>query len=179
MKKITLFLLLISSLYSDAKLYVGLSHGYYEESYTNVDAQSSNTISTFKIGYGERKAYAVEFSLQNLKNTAKIFSPNDSSKNAININLIKSFDFDLLPIPFFKAGIGAGVFNIDGQFQDTLHYGSFNLGLGMFIPINEYFDFELSYTQKFIAYEGIDTISKEVSYESTMGVTNFGFNVRF
>ena len=88
MKKITLFLLLISSLYSDALLYVGLGHGYYEESYTDVDAQSSNTISTFKIGYGERKAYAVEFSLENLKNTAKIFSLDDSNKNTININLI-------------------------------------------------------------------------------------------
>ncbi len=179
MKKITLFLLLISSLYSDAMLYLGVGHGYYEESYTDVDAQSSNAITTLKIGYGEREAYAIEFSIQNLKNSAKIFSLNDSDKNTINIDLIKAFTLDVLPIPFFKAGIGAGILSIDGQFQDTLHYGSYNLGLGMFIPINKYFDLELSYTQKYISYEGIDTISENVSYTSTMGVTNFGFNLRF
>jgi len=179
LKKITLFLLLISSLYSDPMLYLGLGHGYYEERYTDVDAQSSNTMNTFKIGYGDRKAYAIELSLQNLKNSAKIFSLNDSDKNTININLIKAFNFDLLPIPFFRTGIGAGVFDIDGQFQKTLHFSSFNLGLGMFIPINESFDFELSYTQKFISYEGIDTITEDVSYESTMSITNFGFNIRF
>ena len=179
MKKITLFLLLISSLYSDAQLYVGLNHGYYQENYTDNDAQSSNTITTFKFGYGERKAYAVEFSLEYLKNTAKIFSENDSDKNAINVNLVKAFDFNVLPIPFFKAGIGAGVFSIDGQFQDTFHYGSFNLGLGIFIPITEYLDLELAYTQKFMSYEGIDTIKEEISYKSIMGITNFGFNVRF
>ena len=180
MKKIILFLFLITSLYSDAKIYLGLSYGFYDENFIDGNqAQSSGTIEKLKVGYGDRKSYAIELSLEHLKNDSEIFSQNDSDKYGINIELIKAFDFDIHVNPFFKAGIGTDYLKIDREVQDTLYYGSFNLGLGIFIPVNEYFDFVLEYDHKSISYEGIDTIAEQISYKSNLNSAHLGFNVRF
>ena len=180
MKKIILFLLLISSLYAEAKLYVGFGYGMYDENFIEGNkAQSSSRLMKIKAGYGDRNAYAIEFSIDKLKNESNIFSQSDSDKTGLNIELIKAFDFHKYINPFFKAGFGAGYFKIDRELQDTLNYGSFNLGLGCFIPLNEHFDIELTYDYKYITYEAIDTIAEKISYNSYLNALYFGFNVRF
>lgn len=181
MKKTILSLLLLANLYADnSQIYLGLSGGYYNESFTDgVDAKSSSYTSKLKVGYGDRDAYAVEFSLDYMDNKSNIFSSSDGSKTGMNVELLKAFDFDTFINPFFKAGFGAGFFSIDTKLQQTLHYGSYNLGAGFFIPLNKSFDFEVSYDYKAITYEGLDTIANSVSYKSNLNAISFGFNVRY
>ncbi len=179
MKKIALFLLLITSLYSDPKIYIGTSTGYFSESFTTLEAESSTMLATFKIGYGEQKAYAIEFSVDWVNNKSKIFSSNDGDKYSINVEFVKAFDLHRYVNPFFKAGFGAGNLKVDREFQDRLNFGSFNLGAGLFIPIDEHFDFELGYTYKYLTYEKLNTIVNIISHESHANTAYAGFNVRF
>ncbi len=181
MKKIILFLSLISSLvYAEAKFYTGFGYGIYDENFIDGNkAQSASSLMKIKAGYGDRAAYAIEFSIDKLQNQSNIFSKNDSDKMGLNIELIKAFDFDIYINPFFKAGFGAGYFKIDRETQDTLNYGSFNLGLGFFIPVNDHFDFEFTYDYKYMTYEAIDTIAKQISYKSNLNAAYFGFNIRY
>lgn len=180
MKKILLFTLLLTSLYSDSKIYVGTSYGAYDEQFTGtLDAQSSSETVNIKVGYGDRKAYAVEFSVNRSETESKIFSNNDGIKYSINIELIKAFDFGIYINPFIKAGFGAGSMKIERELQNRLAFGSFNLGFGTFIPINDYFDLELGYNYKQISYETITYISQRISYESDVNTVYAGFNVRF
>jgi len=180
LKKILLSLLLLTSLYAESKIYLGSSVGFTNEKFTDdVDAKSSTGVLKLKAGYGDRKLYAIEFSVDYTDNKSKIFSANDGVKYGLNVELVKAFDLDVYVLPFFKAGFGSGSLEIDGQFQDKLHYGSFNLSTGIFIPINEHFDFELGYDYKYVSYEGIDTIADQVSYDSNANTVFFGFNVRY
>lgn len=152
----------------------------YDENFIEGNkAQSSSNFMKIKAGYGDRDAYAIEFSIDKLKNESNIFSANDSEKIGLNVELIKAFDFNLFANPFFKAGFGAGYLKIDRATQDTLNYGSFNLGVGFFIPVNPHFDFELAYDYKYMTYEAIDTIARQISYKSNVNSAYFGFNVRF
>jgi len=180
LKKIILFSLLLTSLYSDAKIYMGASGGYLNETFNDAaDTSGSAEMAKFKIGYGVREAYAVEFSLDYLKNESNIFSTTgeDGDKFGLNVELVKAFDFDTIVIPYFKAGFGAGYFDISHAKKSSLNYGSFNLGLGFFIPINEHFDFEIGYDYKYVSYEKIETSSADIN--SNMNGAYAGFNVRF
>lgn len=180
MTKIILFTLFLSSLYADSKIYVGANYGYYDEEFTKtLDAQSSSKSMGLKVGYGDRKAYAVEFSIERSDNEAKIFSNNDGAKYSMNMELIKSFDLGIYINPFFKAGIGAGTLDIDRELQDSLAFGSFNLGLGTFIPVGDNFDVELGYSYKHLSYGRLNTISNKTSYKSNINTFYTGFNVRF
>jgi hypothetical protein len=178
LKKIILFLLLITSLYADAKVYMGVSGGYLNESVSNDESTSaSSETAKFKIGYGQREAYAVEFSIDYIKNETTIFSTTgeDSDKIGMNVELVKSFDWDIYIIPYFKAGFGSGTFDIKSDDGDSINYGSFNLGLGFFVPINEHFDFEVGYDYKYVSYEEIS----DTQLNSHMNGAYAGFNVRF
>lgn len=175
-----MLLLLFTALYSDAKIYVGSNYGYLYETFDdNTNAQSSSDMARIKIGYGDREAYAIEFSLNYVNNQSKIFSYNDSKKYGLNVGFTKAFDFDIYVNPFFKAGFGAGFLDIQRELQKKLNYGSFNLGLGIFIPIDEYFDFELGYDYQSISYESIDIIVEKKRFSSNVNIIYFGFNVRF
>lgn len=184
MKKILLFSLLITSLYSDAKIYMGLGGGYLHESFSDAAGTTSSAeMARIKVGYGDREAYAVEFSLDMLKNDTNIFSTSgdDGDKFGMNIELIKAFDFDMMINPYFKTGFGAGYFDVNSPSQSSLHYGSFNLGLGFFIPINEHFDVEVGYDYKYVSYEKQTdaTGAKLKEIDSNMNGVYIGFNVRF
>ncbi len=180
MKKIILFSLLLTSLYSDAKIYMGASAGYFNENFTNdLDASNSSTQATIKVGYGLQKAYAIEFSVDWVENKSNIFSENDGDKYALNIEFVKAFDLHKYINPFFKAGFGAGNLTVDRELQDRLNFGSFNLAAGTFIPINEHFDFEIGYSYRYLTYEKIDTVVNNISYESHVNVIYTGLNVRF
>ncbi|MEA1982127.1 MAG: outer membrane beta-barrel protein [Campylobacterota bacterium] len=184
MKNIILFLLLISSLYGDAKVYVGFSGGTYTEVFDDIDASSSASIITSKIGYGDRKAYGVEFSLDYAKNNSKIFSTSpdmhtDGDRYGFNVSLLKAFDFDIYALPFVKVGFGTGFLDIDRELQKNLTYGTFQLTLGTYIPLGDHFDIELGYEIKHTSYEAINTIVTQTSYGSKTNSAYLGVNYRY
>lgn len=183
MKKLTLFLLLLSSLYSDEQFYVGSNVGVVNETFTNTpDTKSSSYMTNVKFGYGIISSYAVELSFDYIKNRSKIFSSttqNDGNKVALNIELLKAFDFNPYILPFIKAGFGSGFFKTQRETQDMLHYGSLNITIGAFIPINKHFDFEVGYGYKRISYEAVDTITDAIRFKSNAQKAYVGFNIRY
>jgi opacity protein-like surface antigen len=184
LKKIILFLLLYSSIYADSHPYLGLSVGAYNEKFTEFEAISSSQTATLKAGYGDIKAYAVEFSFEYANNKSKIFSSSadtahDSDKYGLNVNLLKSFDFDIYVLPFVKVGFGTGFLKIDRALQKNLSYGSFNAAIGTFLPLNETIDLELGYEYRHVSYEKIDTVVDKISYGSNLNMAYMGLNYRF
>lgn len=180
LKKFLLLLSLISSLYSDAKFYLGANYGLANESFPDIDdATNQGQYLTAKIGYGERDAYAIEFSLDYLENNSAIFSDKDGDKIAFNIELVKAFDFDIYVNPFVKVGFGAGFLQIEREMQDNLSYGSFNAALGVYIPLSEDYDIELGYIYRNNSYQDIDMVTEEISYQSHTNAAYAGFNIRF
>ena len=181
MKKTILFFLFLTSLYAESTFYVGVNHGAYKEYFNDIDASSSSSISTLKVGYGDIKAYAVEFSVDYSKNKSKIFSSAsslDGDKYGFNVSLLKAFDFNYV-LPFIKIGFGTGYLDIKRNLQDTLSYGSFQLTGGTYIPLNDSFDIEVGYEIRHIAYESINTIITKDSYHSVNNIAYFGINYRY
>ncbi|QSZ40845.1 outer membrane beta-barrel protein [Sulfurimonas aquatica] len=184
MKIYILLLLLLSSLYAESKVYVGTSLAYINESFNDIDANNASPLAKVKLAYGDRTKYAVELSLEYTKNDSKIFSSSntidsDGDKMGFNIEFLKAFNNDMFFLPFFKVGFGSGSLDITRVLQDSLNYGSFNLGAGVFLPINEHFDFELGYEFKYLSYEAVDTIAQKNIHKSNINAAYFGFNVRF
>jgi hypothetical protein len=176
-------LLFVTSLYSDTKVYLGANYGLYDENFDNVKATSSTNIASMKIGYGDIKTYSVELSFDYIPNKSKIFSSSnttsDGDKYNINIEFVKSFDFDIKILPFIKAGFGSGSLKIERELQNVLSFGSFNLGTGIFIPINNTYDIEIGYNYRNISYEAIDTIVNKIQSKSNVNIAYMGFNIRF
>ena len=184
MKKLLLIGLFVSSLYSDAKIYLGVNGGVFNEDFRTVDASSSAEMASIKIGYGIREAYAVEFSVDYFKNKSKVFSSSptvttDGDKIGFNVNLMKAFDFGIYILPFVKVGFGTGFLDIERELQDRLSYGSFQGSLGCFLPISEHSDIELGYEIRGSSYEYIDSIDTKTSHDSTINIAYFGINYRF
>ena len=180
MKKIILFSLLLTSLWaSEAKVYTGFSGGYMQEAFSDDITTNEAEMGKFKIGYGIREAYAIEFSLEYLKNQSTLFSTSgeDGDKFGLSVELVKAFDWDIFVLPYFKAGFGAGFFDIQHATKSSLNYGTYNLGLGFFIPINEHFDVEVGYDYKYVSYEKIEATGKDITSHLNGGY--IGFNVRF
>ncbi len=178
-KSLLLSLLLFTSLYSDAKTYIGMNYGVFNENFSNLEAETSASTISLKVGYGDIKAYAIELSLDRVENRSNIFSKNDGNKYALNIELIKAFDFNIFANPFFKIGFGTGKLNIARKVQDNIYSGSFNLGFGSFIPITKSIDLELGYNYRYITYQKLDNISSKISYKSNVNVIYSGLNIRF
>lgn len=192
-KIIILFVLLATSLYAESKIYVGTGLGYTFETFSDDISgnDAGSNLAKFKIGYGEREAYAIEFSLNYIDNQSTTFSASNSSDGAkygLNVELMKAFDFDIFILPYFKAGFGAGFLNVSGlddgaaspKAVKSLRYSSLNLGLGFLIPINEHFDFEIGYDYKSVSYEKpdkTDPLVNQVKSNSNAGY--IGFNARF
>jgi len=176
LKKILLLSLLLSTLlFGEAKIYIGGGYAYYNEqadmpnsSLTQTDSSNAGRI---KLGYGERDAYAVEFSLD--------YIDSDQSKYAFDVNLIKAFDWDIYVNPFVKVGFGAGAMDISNSSSETLSYGSFNLGSGLFVPFNENVDLEFSYEYKNLSYEKADSSPSTENRTSHVNIGYMGCNFRF
>ncbi len=184
MKKIILFLLLYASIHADSQPYIGLGYGISNENFTAIEAVSSSPVAILKAGYGDIKSYAVEFSLEYTMNQSKIFSSstssaNDSNKLGFNVNLLKSFDFDIYILPFVKIGFGTGYLKINRALQKHLTYGSFNATLGTYVPLNNDIDLELGYEYRHLSYEKIDTVVEKTSYDSNLHMAYIGLNYRF
>lgn len=179
MKKILLFSLLITSLYSDAKIYLGASTGGYLEQLDSNSKSSTTEMLTLKAGYGDIKAYAIEFSIDYINNNTALFAQGDGIKYGMNVSLLKSFDFDIFFIPFVRVGFGAGKMDSNAKTnKSSLAYGSFNLGAGGFIPITDYLDIELGYDYRALTYEKADPALSSIS-KSNVNIIYAGFNIRY
>ena len=181
MKQFLLFLALFTSLYADAKLYVGANTGYQYEVFT-VDATTAyNNAKNFnlKFGYGDMKAYAIEFSIDYTPNESNIVSQNDGDKYGFNIELLKSFDFDLFFTPFVKVGFGSGLMKVERSTKTQVNYGSFNAGIGTFIPLDEHFDLEIAYLFKQLSYEKFNLIDQIQEPSARQQNAYAGINFRF
>lgn len=168
-------------MYSDAKIYFGANYGlHYETFEAKAQKAYSNTNALgLKVGYGNRDDYAFEFSLDATKNEANVISENDSQKYALNIELLKAFDFDLFFNPFVKIGFGAGYLSVDRETASTINFGSFNFGTGIFIPLSESTDIELGYIYKSISYEKFNLLDEKAELQSSQHGAYAGFNFRF
>ena len=179
MKKILLSLLLITSLYSDAKIYLGASAGAYLEQLDSNSKSATSEMISLKAGYGDIKAYAVEFSFDYINNNTALFSAGDGIKYGMNVSLLKSFDFDLFFIPFVRVGFGAGKMDSNAKAnKHSLAYGSFNLGIGSFIPLSDSFDLEVAYDYRALTYEKADSALTNIS-KSNVNLLYVGINYRF
>ena len=185
MNKILLLLVMISSLYSEAKFYIGANYGTFNESFNeDIEAYSVSQTTTLKMGYAERETYGIEFSLDYTPNNSKIFffflnTKTDGDRYGLNVSLSKAFDYDIYVLPFIRAGFGAGFLDIDRVLDDKLYYGSFNVGAGLLLPINDNFDFELGYDYRYSSYEAIDMVAEKLLFTSNIGIAYFGFNIRY
>ena len=178
LKKTLLFLLISASLFADAKIYVGANAGVYNESLDTSSKSISTQIATLKIGYGDISSYGIEFSLDYVNNSSEIFHPNDGVKYGINVDLLKAFDFDLFFNPYLRGGFGAGAMDSTAKAnQNSLAYGSYNLGFGAFIPLNGDFDLEIGYHYRYVSYE--KTVTTSAITKSHVNTMFTGINYRF
>ena len=183
MKKIILFSLLCTSLFAEAKVYMGLGYSLYSESYSysasNLPDTTDNAL-RLKFGYGIREAYAVEFAFDYIEHASYNETPEaGKAKYGFDIALMKAFDLGIYINPFVKIGFGAGIIDNFGKAQPSLSYGSFDLGTGFFIPINDYSDFEIAYEYKNLSYEKQDELDSTIQNASHVNSLYFGYNVRF
>ena len=182
MKKLLPLLLFISSLlYAEAKIYLGTGYAYNSETvkYNGKEDTISNNALRLKIGYGDINAYAIELSLEYVDNKSTIFDSGDGKKYAFNVELLKAWDFGIFLNPFVKVGFGAGYLETPADLHNgSLTYGTFNLGAGCFIPINEHIDIELAYEHKSASYQKLDNgLTTNPSSQTDIGYA--GINFRF
>lgn len=176
---ILLLLLSFSSVYADAKTYVGIGIARVSEKIDTHPDPIINSELFAKIGYGERDAYAAELSINYLQNRSKIFANGDAQKLGFNVALMKAYDFGIYINPFFKAGFGAGSLRTDIDTNNkSLTYGSFDLSTGFFLPLSNQIDLEFGYKYQFVSYEKIDVTSSYVP-KSHIGGLYLGYNIRF
>ncbi len=185
MKKLLLFLTIFSTLYGfqyNAKFYVGTGGGIQNEIFSEdefSDVENSPAFGSLKFGYGDIKAYAIEIVLNYIDNQSNIFSPNDSSRYGMDVALLKAFPISKYAYPFIRGGFGAGEMKIERKLDDTLSYSSFNIGGGVFIPLINNFDMEVTYEYRFTSYESIDLIGKTLKPHSHINQLYVGINYRF
>ena len=168
---------------------MGVGGGVYSETLDNIDNTNiTANMARVKVGYGIREAYAIEFSVDYVDNKEELFDPADGTRYGLNVELIKAFDWGIYVNPFVKAGFGMGYMETEASYEDdSLSFGTYNLGLGMYIPIGENLDLELAYDYKYTSYQKIktynpiedktetpDDVQKSMSHTAYLGV-----NVRF
>lgn len=148
MKKILFTLLFLgTSLLAEAEFYVGAGYMYLNESLSsNSSTKINNNGAKIKFGYGERKAYAVEFSINYIDNNSALLSVDDKEKYGFDVELMKAWDFDIYALPFVRVGFGAGQMSSTARTgKSSISYGSFNGTLGTLLPLGESFELEIAY----------------------------------
>lgn len=181
MKKLLLISSFCSSvLLADAGIYIGTGYAYNSETLSTTNKTISNNAARIKIGYGDIKAYAIELSFDYIDNNKFYFAQNDGEKYGFNIELLKAFDFGIFFNPFLKAGFGGGYMKTAADLHNQkLSYGSFNFGVGAFIPLSKHFDLEIAYEYKNLSYEKLDITSSLTNPKSDLNIAYCGFNYRF
>lgn len=160
---------------------MGAGGGIYNETLDDTLSTSiSANMARVKVGYGVREAYAIEFSVDYIDNSEVLFAADDGARYGLNVELIKAFDWGIYINPFVKVGFGMGYMETTVKAgEDSLSYGTYNLGLGTFIPVNEHLDFELTYDYKYTSYQKLQQLS-DADIQKSMSHTGYiGVNVRF
>ena len=192
LKRTILFLFLSAcSLFAfqyDAKFYMGVGGGVQYEKFTD-EKGTKNTpaFGALKFGYGDRRAYAVEFVLNYIDNKSNIFSDNDKQRYGADVMFVKAYNLSRYLYPFIRAGFGAGemkVAPVNLGYTSTnnkkLAYSSFNIGTGAFFPLNNNTDIEVNYEYRFTSYQSYkDTNDIEQKRHSHVNQIYVGFNYRF
>lgn len=160
MKKILFtFLILSSVLLAEAQFYIGTGYMYINESLSSSSSTKiNNNGAKIKFGYGEQKAYAVEFSINYIDNNSALLSTTDKEKYGFDVELMKAWDFDIYALPFIRVGFGAGQMSSTARTgKNSISYGSFNGSIGTLLPLSESFELEIAYEYKNISYQKTDT----------------------
>ena len=185
MKNFILFLTLFSftALFGDAKVYMGLGISRISEKifpYLSMPERTVvNSEISAKIAYGDRTAYAAEFSINYLQNHSIFFTQGDAQKLGFNVSLLKAYDFGIYVNPFVKVGFGSGMLKTDvDTTNNSLTYGNFHLGGGFFIPLSRQMDIEIAYQYRFVSYEKIN-LQNSTNPKSHINAVYTGFNIRF
>ena len=183
MKRLILFIMLMSSLYAfdyDPKVYLGIGTGVQQENFIQ-NAKASNTplFGTLKIGYGDIRAYSIELCINYINNRSNIFSPNDQARYGMDVMFVKAYNFTDAFYPFVRAGFGAGEMKVQRELQNKLAYSSYNLGGGLSIPINKHIAAEGSYEFRTTSYQSIDLIAKKLKVKSHIHQFYIGLTYRF
>ena len=184
LKRTILFLFLSAcSLFAfqyDAKFYMGLGGGVQYEKFT--DEQGTKNTPAFgalKFGYGDRRAYAVEFVLNYIDNKSNIFSDSDKQRYGADVMFVKAYNLSKYLYPFVRAGIGAGEMKVERQLEKKLAYSSYNIGAGIFFPLGEHLDIEANYEYRFTSYQSVDLIADKLKLQSHINQVYLGMNYRF
>jgi len=133
----------------------------------------------FKAGYGDIRAYAVEFDLGYARYDKNIFSSKDTDYIYFDISLIKAFDFNIGFYPFFKLGFGTGDLEVRRTVTNSMSSGSFFGGVGAYIPIADGFDLEFSTIYRDKSWEDLDMVGDYVESTSYLFEPYLGLNYRF
>ncbi len=187
MRKILLSVFFSAVLWAESGVYIGAGGTMYNEDFTfNSTGFASNEMSAtyqgskIKIGYGERKAYAIEFSLSYGEYDKNIFSDDDGAQVFVDIDIIKAFDTDIGFYPFIKFGFGVGNLKIDRVLDSSVASGSFQVGGGFFIPIfGGDFELEASAVYRWKNFEGIDLVGDTAEIDSSVIEPYIGLGYRF
>jgi len=184
LKKIVLTLFFIANaLYGfeyDAKLYMGVGGGVeYEKFNDKKGTKNTPAFGSVKFGYGDRRAYAIEFILNYIDNRSNIFSTDDKKRYGMDIMFVKAYNLTKYFYPLFRAGIGAGEMKVKRRFENKVAYSSYNVGIGAFFPINTHYDIEATYQYCYTSYESIDLIATKERLKSHINQIYFGINYRF
>ena len=179
-----LYFFIISSLYGfnyDVKFYMGVGGGIQSETISNegYDASNAPSYGAIKFGYGDIRAYAVELVLNYIDNKSNIFSPNDQVRYGADVMFLKSFRFTKLLYPYIRAGMGAGEMKVERVLENKAAYSSYNIGLGVFLPLTRHIDLETAYEYRYASYQSIDLIADKLNLTSHINQIYFGINYRF
>ena len=187
MRKILLTAILSVTLWAEAGIYIAAGGTVFNEDFTfNSEGFATNEMSAvyqggkFKIGYGDRNAYAIEVGLSYGEYDKNIFSDDDGAQIFVDIDIIKAFDFDIGFYPFIKFGFGAGNLKIDRILDSSVASGSFQAGGGFFLPLfGSDFELEASAVYRWKHFEGIDLVGDPADIESTVLEPYIGLGYRF
>ena len=164
----------------NAEFYAGVGGGYQNESFIeHSEAENAPVYGSIKFGYGDRRAYGVEFVLNYIDNKSNIFSKNDEARYGMDVMFVKAFDWWQYLYPYFRAGVGAGEMNVDRELESKIAYSSYNLGVGGYVPLGKSFELELNYEYRFTSYGAIDYLYEKLQLQSHVNQLYFGVNYRF
>ncbi|RLA70197.1 MAG: hypothetical protein DRG24_07260 [Epsilonproteobacteria bacterium] len=187
MKKLFLTLFLSAVLWAEAGIYIGAGGTIFSENFTfNSSGFATNEMSStytgakFKIGYGDREAYMIEFGLSYGEYDKNIFSDDDGMQLFVDVDIIKAFDFGIGAYPFFKFGFGAGNLKIARTLNSSIASGSFHGGGGIYIPLFETdFEVEVSAIYRWKHFEGINLVGEPADIDSNLIEPYIGLGYRF
>lgn len=158
-KKLFFTLITVSSLFgTQAQIYTGAGYGYVHEQLSgNSEKSASSNEGKFKIGYGVRDAYAVEFSFSYIDNSSALLSADDKEKYGFDVELMKAWDLHIYALPFIRVGFGSGKMKSSARDgKNVIYYGSYNGSAGLILPLSENFDIELAYEYKNLSYQKVN-----------------------